>query len=355
MKLKAKLSSDHLQWLEENLSEILRTCSKLSSIKYPGIVFATQAKHLASLPFRLGACLEHKETVLSSWYQEGVCELDALARIPDQVIVRRFLFSSLPLSLTTDVTSIEIDPENTSHVARSMLWGSYIRSQGGRVALAQIAYSTNQNLWNELTPAFGSFANFGKVISGQEQSFSRFSATKYFTDLQSEIKRLQPRDPDLEDAPILSPRHYMLATRQLKQSDRLLRQSSLASPEHILNRSFLPLTASHRATEMMMHGLNDRVGFQPAPNGNSLCPSSSLEDCCTRTRQLADLAWIWALTLRLKAHGQIPDTTYETLLNALIPEEAGAYNSLSLVLNYSSQLFAFYVALIDFAHFKKIQ
>jgi hypothetical protein len=354
-RLEGKLSSDHLQWLEENLSEVLLTCSKLSSIKYPGIVFATQAKHLASLPFRLGACLQHKKTVLSSWYRQGVCELDTLARTSDQVIVRRFLFSSLPHSLTTDVTGIEIDPEYTSHVARSMLWGSYIASQGGRVALAKLAYSTDEKLWNELTPAFGSFENFGAVIGGREQSFARFNATKYFTDLQAEIKRLEPRDPDLDDAPILSPRHYMLATRQLKRSDRLLRQSSLANAEHILNRSFLPLTASHRATETMMRGLNDKVGFLPALDGNSLCPSISLEDCCQRSRQLADLAWTWALTLRLAAHNQIPEATYENLLNALIPEDAGAYNSLSLVLNYSSELFAFYVALIDFAHFKKLQ
>jgi hypothetical protein len=354
-KLEGKLSSDHLQWLEENLSEVLLSCSKLSSIKYPGIVFAKQAKHLASLSFRLGICLQHKKTVLSSWYRQGVVELDALNRTSDHVIVRRFLLSSLPHSLTTEVTGIEIDPENTSHVARSMLWGSYIASQGGRVALAIQAFTTSEKLTHEMAPAFGSFVNFGEVINGREKSFSHFNATKYFSDLHAEIKRLEPRDPDLDDAPILSPRHYMLATRQLKRSDRLLRQSSLASPEHILNISFQPLTASHRATETMMPGLNDKVGYKPASNGNSLCPSNSFEECCPRSRQLADLAWTWALTLRLKAHGQIPETTYENLINALIPEDAGAYNSLSLVLNYSSDLFAFYVALIDFAHFKKLQ
>jgi hypothetical protein len=354
-KLEGKLSSDPLQWLEENLSEILQTCSKLSSIKYPGIVFAKQAKHLAALPFRLGACLQHKRTVLRSWYMQGVCELDSLARTSDQVIVRRFLFSSLPQSLTTDVTGIEIDPEKTSHVARSMLWGSYIASQGGRVALAIQAFTMSEKLWHEMAPAFGSFVNFGEVISGRENSFSHFNATKYFSDLYAEIKRLEPRDPDLDDAPVLSPRHYMFATRQLKRSDRLLRQSSLAGPQHILNRSFQPLTASHRATETMVPGLNNKVGYKPASNGNSLGPSHSFEECCPRSRQLADLAWTWALTLRLKAHGQIPETTYDNLLRALIPEDAGAYNSLSLVLNYSSELFAFYVALIDFAHFKKIQ
>lgn len=354
-KLEGKLSSAHLQWLEGNLSELLQTCSKLSSIKYPGIVFAKQAKHLASLPFRLGVCLPHKKSLLVTWYQQGVYELDRLSKDSDQVIVRRFLFSSLPPSLTSEVNGIEIDPESTSHVARSMLWSSYIASKGGRVALAQQAFSTSEKLWHELAPAFGSFENFGAVIGGREQSFARFNATKYFTDLQAEIKRLEPRDPDLDDAPILSPRHYMLAIRQLKRSDRLLRQSSLANADHILNRSFLPLTASHRATETMMRGLNDKVGFQPATDGNSLCPCISLEDCCQRSKQLADIAWTWALTLRLKAHGQISETTYESLVNALIPADSGAYNSLSLVLNYSSELFAFYVALIDFAHFKKIQ
>lgn len=354
-KLEGELSSNHLKWLEENLGELLRTCSKLSSIKYPGIVFAKQAKHLASLSFRLGACLQHNKAVLSTWYHQGVCELDRLSKDSDQVIVRRFLFSSLPHSLTSEVNAIEIDPENTSQVARSMLWSSYVESQGGRVALAQKAFSTSEALWHELTPAFGAFENFGAVIGGREQDFFHFRATKYFTDLQAEIKRLEPRDPDLDDAPILSPRHYMLATRQLKRSDRLLRQSSLASSEHILNRSFLPLTASHRATETMVPGLNDKVGYKSATNGDSLCPGNSFEECCPRGRQLADLAWIWALTIRLKAHGQIPETTYENLLDALIPEDAGACNSLSLVLNYASELFAFYVALIDFAHFKRRQ
>jgi hypothetical protein len=354
-KLKGKLSSDQLQWLEEKLGELLRTCSKLSSIKYPGIVFATQAKHLTSLPYRLGACLQHNQTVLRSWYQQGVYELDRLSKDSDPVVIRRFLFSSLPQSLTTDVTGIEIDAESTSHVARSMLWSSYLTSQGGRVALAQQVFSTSEKLWHELAPAFGSFENFGAVIGGREHSFARFNATKYFTDLKAQIKRLEPRDPDLDDAPILSPRHYMLATRQLKRSDRLLRQSSLANADHILNRSFLPLSAAHRATETMMRGLNDKVGFQPASNENSLCPTLSLEDSCQRSRQLADLAWTWALTLRLKANDQISETTYGNLLNALMPEEAGAYNSLSLVLNFSAELFAFYVALIDFAHFKKNQ
>jgi len=351
-KLGDKLSDEHRLWLEENLSELLLTCSKLSSIKYPGLVFAKQAKHLASLPYRLGTCLQQNKTLLSTWYQQGVSELDRLSKNSDQVIVRRFLFSSLPHSLTSEVNGIEIDPEDTSHVARSMLWASHVASQGGRVALAKQAFATSEKFWKELTPAFGSFENFGAVIGGREQTFSHFNASKFFTDIQAEIKRLEPQDPELEDAPILSPRHYMLATRQLKRGDRLLHQSSLAGAEHILDRSFLPLTASHRATETMMRGLNEKVGYRPSSDQISLCPSIGLEDCCQRSAQLADLAWTWALTVRLTAHNQISQTTYESLVSALIPPDAGAYNSLSLVLNYSSELFAFYVALIDFAHFK---
>jgi hypothetical protein len=352
-KLKDKLSADHRLWVTKNLSELLQTCSALSSIKYPSIVFAQSAKHLAALSYRLGTCLPQSKHLLSTWYQQGVKELDALTQSSSQIIVRRFLFSSLPLSLSVLEYGPGIDSENASHLVRSMFWAGHIASHGGRVELAKQAFSTSEKLWEELTPAFGSFQNFGAVIGGQEQNFSHFNATKFFTDIQAEIKRLLPKDPDLEDAPILSARHCMLATRQLQRSDRLMRQSELAGADHILNRSFLPLAASHRATETMMRSLNDKVGYRPAPDQISLCPRIGLEDCCPRSMQLADLAWTWALTVRLRAHALITETTYEGLIHALIPSDAGAYNSLNLVLNYSSELFAFYVALIDFAHFKK--
>ena len=206
---------------------------------------------------------------------------------------------------------------------------------------------------------FTSFENFNQVLGGQSSNFSKFNFQCFFKAILERALQHSESGIPLDSVPLLSARHLLKAITALNRRVRILAQASNKEAEHPLNKSLQALASVHNDIELMIPPLNQKIGYLPSARGANLDRPDHFEPHYfpdlpalgfPQAKQLADLTWGICLLTRSAANGVVDERFFQDRLRLFVKPNVQA-SPINLVLSFAPELFAYYVALLDFSLF----
>jgi hypothetical protein len=343
---------------EGEMESALSTICQLMAIKYPTDVYFNSAKYLVTLAEKLcarRAAAQRLDT--GTWWREGISELERHASARISPVVKQFLFTSNPEALRRHwVAEVRTKERGGGLISSSMHLANEVRIVGGRVEFAKTVYHLKQHP-KEL---FESFRNFAKVISGADPDFEGFNYEKFFKPIFKRVLDHDEAASTLDDAPVLSARHLLVAIKAVNRRARILARASDAGTDHPLQKSLKSLSSCHLKAEQIMPFLNGRIGYLPWAGDSNLerpdhfdapsFPELPLLDS-PQANQLSGMAWCFCVLARGTAHGRLEICDFSKHLAVFMGSPVPAH-PLNLILTCAPELFAYYSALLDFALYR---
>jgi hypothetical protein len=336
-----------------DVAAALAKISELTAIKYPSTVYGHSAKYLSSLAHKLSSRREAAGFRDSNtWWCEGASELEVHAAAKITPVVRQFLFSCNPHCLCHQWVS-EPDREPRGMIESSFQLLGVVRRAGGRVAYAQEVFHSGKHP----SEIFASFANSPQVFSGQAGTFSSFDFQRFFKPVFDRVLDHVESASPLDSMPLLSARHLLHATHALNRRARVLAKASDATADHPLHGALQCLASTRVKAASIIKNLNSKIGYVPwatqvnldrhdhfdAPDAPELPYLAS-----PQASALNEITWAFCVLGRATAHGVLPNGNYREHLKQFVGTHVQTH-PINLILSFAPELFAYYVALLDFA------
>ena len=354
---------------EENLSlyadlndvevgQALNQISQLLTVKYPSSVYGHSAKYLTSLSHKLSSRREssgNRDT--NTWWREGALELETHAAATVAPVVRQFLFSCNPHTLRRqwgDLT--EMDEITDTGIFSGLALGASVKRAGGRVPYARNVIAEKRHP-DEL---FGSFANSPMVFQGKAADFQGFDFQRFLKPIFTRVIQHDESASELDDASLLSAKHLLHCIKALNRRARVLAKASNSDdPDHPLRNALRGLSNTNLHCGRLLPTLKTVIGYRPwADNANLDRPDHfEVPDAPSlplltseQAIQLNTATWTLCVLSRATAHGLISTTEFVQKMNGFSGSNVQSH-PINLILSFAPELFAYYVALLDFALF----
>lgn len=343
---------------DEEIGKALNQISQMLTVKYPTSVYFHSAKYLTSLGHKLSTRREyHRKRDTDIWWREGANELESHAAATVSPIVRQFLFSCNPQVLRRRWQIDSCTEEaSTTGVFRSLALGSAVVEAGGRVPYAQKVFSEKKHP-DEL---FGSFANSPAVFRGQSADFLDFDFQKFFKPIFARMIQHDECAADLNDAPLLSAKHLLKCIKAMNRRARVLASASNSTDaDHPLINALHGLSMVNQYCCNLLPSLKAIINYRSwadqanldrpdqfdAPDAPPL-PLLKYE----QANQINTATWTLCVLSRATAHGLISNEDFTLRLNGFFGNNIQSH-PINLILSFAPELFAYYMALLDFALF----
>lgn len=348
------------------LDQALKTCQKLLNFHYPKSVWTNpesrhQAKWLENWPHalcddRLLKTKEHSPI----WWSNASSELDEFTRLRNSPVSKSFLFGSSRAALFLPPSHYAIEQAGTvppSRLIQSLELGGKIAQYGGTLQVAQDLFAKDEG--NLCKNAFYAFKNFANVVSGKSSDFGTFNFTSFFNGLSESLEEEEFDDEEF----LLSAAHLHECCKATSKRSRLLEQASNEQRTKGLSGLTTQLQAAYsrlsKATPFIARHLRLERDFVTQRSKDSA--DKEFQKHWTPpglaspfARRIADLIWCLTATSRLAAHGHISKKVANSILDVFFLEAKQGHQPLriSSLLSFGPELFAYYVALFDFAFSK---
>lgn len=343
---------------EEEVGQALNQISQLLTVKYPSSVYGHSAKYLTSLPHKLSSRREssgNRDTDI--WWREGALELEAHAAATVAPVVRQFHFSCNSHALRRQWVGLgESDGMDVTGIFSSLALCPAVRLAGGRVPYARKAFAEKKHP-DEL---FGSFANSAMVFQNKAADFEGFDFQRFFKPIFSRIHQHNDSASDLDDASLLSARHLLQCIKALNRRARVLAKASNSNDaDHPLRNALCGLSGLSLHCNHTLPTLKTVIGYRSwAENVNLDRPDHfDVQDApflpllgSEQAIQLNTATWTLCVLCRATAHGLISSNDWALHLNGFSGSNVQSH-PINLILSFAPELFAYYVALLDFALF----
>jgi hypothetical protein len=341
----------------EDLEAALATISRLTTVKYPSSVYFHKAKYFSSLSHKLSTRREttgHRDD--NVWWKAGASELAEYAEAVETPLIRQFHFTqNIYILGRIWCVDASVDAASRSNVISSLGLMREVQRAGGRVNYAQSVFYENRHPCE----LFLSFKNKNEVFAEQAYEFQDFNFNQFFKEiLKQALKQSEDGLPD-DTQPVLSASHLLHSVIALNRRIRVLTRASAADAEHPLTTALQSLSRTHLQLENKIMTLNAKIGYRPEGRAANLDQPDRYEALhfpelpslsSAQAKQIADITWAFCLTIRAKAHKKLGTEESKEILS-LFSGSSQLTQPINLILSFAPELFAYYVALLDFALF----
>ncbi|MDB4353815.1 hypothetical protein N9Z02_00780 [Akkermansiaceae bacterium] len=347
----------------EQLDQALSTCQKLLNFQYPKSVWTNpESRHQAKWIENWSHALSDKRLLSNkkhapTWWWNAAHELNEFVGLKNSPINKSFLFGSsreILFNSPAEIINKGRDTRHSPRLVQALGLGHDIKEYGGTIKVAQSHFTEEEEYICKDT--FHYFKNIGAVGSGTSSEFGRFNFRSYFDDLTKKIE-----DEEFDDEKfLLSPDHLNDCCRALTKRSRVLEHASSEQRTKGLSGLTTQIQASHsrltKATSFLAEHLHLEREFVTHRTKDT--PDKEFQKHWTPpgltnpfARRVADLIWCLTATTRLAAHGHISQKEANQILDLFFLEASYGQQPLriSALLSFGPELFAFYIALFDFA------
>lgn len=343
---------------DEEVGQALNQISQLLTVKYPSSVYGHSAKYLTSLSHKLSSRREssgNRDT--NTWWREGALELEAHAAATVAPVVRQFLFSCNPHTLRRQWEDLAgADQITDTEIFSCLALGSVVKRTGGRVAYAKKVFAEKRHP-DEL---FGSFANSPMVFQGKAADFQGFDFQRFLKPIFTRVMQHEESASELEDPSLLSAKHLLHCIKSLNRRARILTKASNSDdPDHPLRNALHGLSNATLHCNQILPSLKGVIGYRPWADSANLdrpdhfevpdAPSLPLLSS-EQAVQLNTATWTLCVLSRAAANGLISSKEFAQKLEGFTGSNVQSH-PINLILSFAPELFAYYVALLDFALF----
>lgn len=343
---------------EKEIGAALNQISQMLAAKYPTSVYLHSAKYLTSLSHKLSTrreSLGKRDTNI--WWRESAKELEEYAVASVTPVVRQFLLSCNPHVLRRRWENISCDEESSvTGISPSLLLGSAVARAGGRVPYAQKMFAEKKHP-DEL---FGSFANSPTVFRGQAADFHNFDFQKFFKPIFTSVIQFDECAADLDDASLLSAKHLLKCIKAMNRRVRVIANASNSEdPDHPLRNALHGLSEVNQYCCNLLPSLKTVINYRPWTDYTNLerpdqfdvpdAPSLPLIKN-EQASQINTVTWTLCVLSRATAHRLISNEDFTLRIKGFCGTNIQSH-PINLILSLAPELFAYYIALLDFALF----
>lgn len=347
----------------EQLDRALTTCQRLLNFQYPRSVWTNEeSRHQAKWFENWAMALADKRLLANRehapiWWRNASYELDDFTRIKNSPVSKNFLFGTsreILFSPPFKLDQVESQPEPPSLSLQSLQLGHSILRAESVSQFAQKLFSEEEE--SLCRDTFYFFQNFGAVSSGRALAFEQFNFCSYLDSLTRKLEEEELAD----GVPLLSAAHLSHCCRTLSQRTRLLEHTSNEQKTQGLSILTTQLQAAHsritRASPLVaehLHLEREFITHRTKDSSHKEYQKHWTPPALSNlfARRVADLLWCLTATSRLAAHGRISQKDADHVFDIFFVEANEKLQPLrvSTLLSFGPELFAFYVALFDFA------
>ena len=343
---------------EEEVGQALNQISRLLTVKYPSSVYGHSAKYLTSLSHKLSTRRESSGNMDTNiWWREGALELETHAAATVAPVVRQFLFSCNPQTLRRRWDDFAYSDEIAdTGIFSCLALGASVKNSGGRLQYASKVFHEKRHP-HEL---FMSFENSPLVLQGKAADFIGFDFQRFFRPIFTRVTQHDESASELKDAALLSARHLLHCIKNLNRRARVLAKASNSDDtEHPLRSALHGLSDTTLHSHRLLPALKTVIGYRPwADNANLDRPDHfEVPDApclplltSEQSNQLNTATWTLCVLSRATAHGLISSKEFTQKMDGFSGSNIQSH-PINLILSFAPELFAYYMALLDFALF----
>ncbi len=343
---------------EEEVGQALNQISRLLTVKYPSSVYGHSAKYLTSLSHKLSTRREssgNRDTNI--WWREGALELETHAAATVAPVVRQFLFSCNPHTLRRRWEDFACSDEvEDTGIFSCLALGASVKRAGGRLQYARAVFHEKRHP-HEL---FMSFENSPLVLQGKAADFRGFDFQRFFKPVFIRVLQHDESASELDEPALLSAKHLLHCIKNLDRRARILAKASNSDdPEHPLRSALHGLSNTSLHCHKLLPSLKTVIGYRPWVDNANLdrpdhfeVPDAPCLPLLTseQSSQLNTATWTLCALSRAAANGLISSKEFTQKMEGFSGSNIQSH-PINLILSFAPELFAYYMALLDFALF----
>jgi hypothetical protein len=343
---------------EEEVGQALNQISRLLTVKYPSSVYGHSAKYLTSLSHKLSTRREssgNRDTNI--WWREGALELETHAAATVAPVVRQFLFACNPHTLRRRWEYLaSMEEIKDTGILSALALGASVKRAGGRLEYARAVFHEKRHP-HEL---FMSFENSPLVFQGKATDFEGFDFQRFFRPIFGRVTQHDESASELNDAALLSAKHLLHCIKNLNRRARVLAKASNSDDtEHPLRSALHGLSDTTIHCHQLLPTLKTVIGYRPWTDSVNLdrpdhfeVPDAPCLPLLTseQSSQLSIATWTLCALSRAAAHGLISSKEFTQKMEGFSGSNIQSH-PINLMLSFAPELFAYYMALLDFALF----